>query len=110
MSTDTSTELLSVAQVCARYPGRGSKRLHPSTVTRWILTGCPSRAGVRVKLAAIRVGGRWMLQPAAIDHFFAALASTSPTPIQTHASTRRTSAQREQASARAIDNLERRGA
>ena len=48
-------ELLTVSQVCSRIPGaRGARHVTPSTVTRWILTGCPSLTGKRVKLVATR--------------------------------------------------------
>src|SRR5262245_5954530 len=73
--------LMTVAQVCRSIRGaRGNDTLSPSTVTRWILSGCPSRGGERVTLAAVRVGGRWMVAPEALEAFFAALASTGPSP------------------------------
>ena len=51
---------LTISQVCRRFPGaRGARHVTPSTVTRWIVAGCPSRTGERVRLAATRVGGRW---------------------------------------------------
>ncbi len=101
--------LLTVAQVCERVPGaRGARRLHPATVTRWILHGCPSRTGVRIKLTAVRVGGRWLVREADLDAFFAALAVTDhaapmPTPS-------RDTDQRRRASERAARELKRRGA
>lgn len=72
--------LLTISQVCRRLPGaRGAEHVTPSTVTRWILHGCPARSGSRVKLAATRAGGRWLVQPADLDKFFAALADESNT-------------------------------
>lgn len=74
MSTDTLPDLLTVSQVCRRFPGaRGAKHVTPSTVTRWILVGCPARNGTRVKLVATRCGARWLVRPADLDSFFAAL-------------------------------------
>ena len=75
-------QLLTVSQVCRKYPGaRGAKNLTPSTVTRWILSGCPARDGTRVRLAATRCGARWLVAPAALSDFFAALASGDSSPL-----------------------------
>jgi hypothetical protein len=111
-SLDTASPaagLLTVSQVCRRIPGaRGNTTVSPSTVTRWILAGCPSRGGERVRLAAVRAGSRWLVAPRALDDFFGALGSTvAPPPTPTG---RRTEAQRRAASARAARELERRGA
>lgn len=71
--------LLTVTQVCARLPGaRGAKRVAPSTVVRWVTIGCPSRTGERIRLRATRAGSRWLINPADLDGFFAALASDPP--------------------------------
>ena len=104
-----AAKLLTVGQVCARYPGKGGGRLAPSTVTRWILTGCPDRGGNRVKLRAIRCGTRWLLDPDDLTTFFAALAATPPTPPPS-ASPTRIDAARSVAAARACAALARRGA
>lgn len=106
-----TTMLLTVAQVCELLPGaRGNKRVSPSTVTRWILKGCPSRSGVRVKLHAKRVGGRWLIAaPDDLDAFFEALAATD-VAAQTTTPQSRTETQRRAASERAARELERRGA
>jgi hypothetical protein len=72
----TEPDLLTVSQVCRRIPGaRGAARVHPATVVRWITAGCPGRDGCRVKLAATRAGSRWLIRPADLDAFFAALAA-----------------------------------
>jgi hypothetical protein len=65
--------LLTVSQVCRRYPGKGAGSISPSTVTRWILLGCMARDGTRVRLSATRVGSRWLIDPADLDAFFARL-------------------------------------
>ena len=83
MSADP--DLLTISQIAARLPGaRGARRVHPATITRWILVGCPGRSGARVKLAATRAGTRWLVREADLDTFFAALAadpsSTAPVP------------------------------
>jgi len=74
MSADT--DLLSISQIVARLPGsRGARRVHPATVTRWILAGCPARDGRRVKLAATRAGSRWLVRESDLQAFFEALAA-----------------------------------
>jgi hypothetical protein len=104
-------ELLTVAQVCSRLPGaRSNRRVSPSTVTRWVLNGCPSRGGVRIKLKATRAGGRWLIAPADLDSFFAALADTNSDEDVSTAPKARTDEQRRKASERAARELERRGA
>lgn len=75
--------LLTISQVCRRLPGaRGAEHVTPSTVTRWILHGCPARSGSRVRLNATRAGGRWLVLPADLDRFFTALADESDTTSQ----------------------------
>ncbi len=80
--------LLTVSQVCRRYPGKGAESLAPSTVTRWILLGCPARDGTRVKLNATRAGSRWLVDPADLDTFFARLkGEIDPRPAPVPATT-----------------------
>lgn len=80
MSVD-SEPYFTIAQIVGQIPGaRGAKRLHPATVTRWILAGCSARDGRRVHLKATRCGSRWLVQKSDLDAFFADLAS-EPTPI-----------------------------
>jgi hypothetical protein len=80
--TDTVTVTkLTIAQLCRRIPGaRGAERISPSTVARWISAGCPARDGTRVRLRATRAGSRWLVDPADLDAFFAALAADPATP------------------------------
>lgn len=109
-SLSSPRKLLTIAEVCARVPGaRGARRLHPATVTRWILQGCRSRAGGVVKLTAVRVGCRWMVEEAQLEIFYAALAGSEPSAATT-TPTARTDSQRGRASRRAADELARRGA
>lgn len=107
-----AAEQLTVSQICRAYPGsRGKPSLNPSTVTRWILSGCPARSGERVKLAASRVGGRWLVSPSDLQAFFAALASTrSGDDALTQVAVRQPTSVRRAASARAANELKRRGA
>lgn len=72
-------ELITVGDVCARLPGsRGAKRVSPSSITRWILNGCPARTGERVKLRATRAGGRWLIDPEDLKAFFDRLGAEPP--------------------------------
>lgn len=105
MSADP--ELLTISQVVSRIPGsRGAKRVHPATVVRWITSGCPARDGNRLKLAATRAGSRWLVRPADLAAFFAALAA-EPTPSPAPP---RSPAARARAGERAAAELERMGA
>jgi hypothetical protein len=68
--------LITLAQAATRYPGhRGAKRLHPATLTRWILTGVRAIDGRRVKLEAQRIGCRWLTSEAALQRFAEALGT-----------------------------------
>jgi hypothetical protein len=78
MSADP--DLLTISQIAARLPGsRGARRVHPATITRWILDGCPARNGVRVKLSATRAGTRWLVRESDLHTFFEALGAEPPT-------------------------------
>jgi hypothetical protein len=110
VSTSLNDLPLTVSQVCRRFPGaRGARHVTPSTVTRWILAGCPARDGTRVKLAATRCGSRWLIRPADLDAFFANLAAdpaTTSAPTTCH----RTQSQQQRAAERAGEKLKRMGA
>jgi hypothetical protein len=94
MATTTSTPplngetLISLCQAASRYPGhRGADRLHPATLTRWILRGVRALDGQRVRLEAIRVGCRWLTSEAALARFAATLGATNDvTPPRSPAS------------------------
>ncbi|WP_439625728.1 helix-turn-helix domain-containing protein [Gemmata sp.] len=103
----TSPIHLTVSQIVARLPGsRGANRLHPATVTRWILAGCRARDGRRVKLAATRAGSRWLVREADLEAFFDALGAEPPAvPVPTVNTSRA-----ESRSAAAALELQRRGA
>lgn len=98
--------LISLAQAAVKLPGhRGAKRLHPATLTRWILTGVRGVDGRRVKLEAVRVGCRWLTSEAALQRFADALGSPpadNPPP--------RTPTARQKASERAAAELRATGA
>src|SRR5262245_41709972 len=98
-------ELLTVSQVCQRYPGaRGAQHVTRSTVNRWIIAGCPARDGTRVRLAATRIGRRWLIRPADLDAFENALGADPATPSAPPTPTRR-----KRAAQRADEQLRRMG-
>lgn len=69
---------LTLAAAGRMLPGhRGNKNVDPSTVFRWIVKGIRTFDGSVVKLEAVRIGGRWLTSPAAIDRFSAALTSST---------------------------------
>jgi Protein of unknown function (DUF1580) len=72
----TDELLISLSQAAARFPGhRGAARLHPASLTRWILSGVKAVDGRRVKLEAVRLGCRWLTSEAALQRFADALAT-----------------------------------
>jgi hypothetical protein len=54
-------------------PGRAGKRIHFSTVWRWVTYGVRGPDGSRVRLDALRVGGKWVTSEVAIQRFAEAL-------------------------------------
>lgn len=99
----TTDAYISLTQAAARYPGhRGAARLHPATLTRWILRGVRALDGSRVRLEAVRVGCRWLTTEAALERFAAALGGPA-------APATRTPSVRQKASARAEAELRARG-
>ena len=49
------------------------KRIHFSTLWRWALRGCLAIDGRRVRLEAVRLGGRWLTSKEALQRFSDAL-------------------------------------
>ncbi len=97
-------QLISLVQAAARFPGhRGANRLHPATLTRWILKGARSVNGERVKLEAMRLGSRWLTSEPALQRFADALAGTpSEAPPTRTPTTRRRASARAEAELRAM--------
>ncbi len=50
-------------------PARGGKRCHISTLLRWIVDGSRAPDGSRVRLEAVRLGGKWVTSAAALQRF-----------------------------------------
>jgi hypothetical protein len=59
---DLTTETLVGLPAAARHlpPYRGGRPVNPVTLWRWITTGVQLTDGRRVRLEAVRLGGRWL--------------------------------------------------
>jgi hypothetical protein len=76
---------------------------HFSTVFRWILRGAKSPTGERIRLQAVRLGGKWVTSRESLKRFTEALTprlEDSPSPII------RTEGQRTRASEKAAKELD----
>lgn len=68
--------LIGLAVAASRFPGsRGAARLHPATLTRWIVKGARALDGRRVRLEACRCGSKWFTSVAALGRFAQALGT-----------------------------------
>jgi hypothetical protein len=75
-TTGSKADLLPLAVLAARIPGRGKGgRLTPETLGDWVRQGVVLPGGGRVKLRAIRLGGCWLSSAAWLAEF--AEASTA---------------------------------
>jgi hypothetical protein len=84
--------LIGLAQAAATLPpGRRGKRVHLSTILRWVLKGVKTPTGL-VQLEAIRLGGRWLTSREAMQRFAERqtpdYAQQIPTPRSSAASLR----------------------
>jgi hypothetical protein len=65
-----SDDCITLTEACRLMPrGRRGSRPHLSTLLRWIMHGAAGRDGQRVRLSAIRCGGRWLTNRASIRDF-----------------------------------------
>ena len=61
--------LMSLTQAATILPaGRQGRKVHFSTILRWVLRGVKTPAGP-VQLEAIRLGGRWLTSREALQRF-----------------------------------------
>lgn len=68
--------VISLAQAAAACPGRRTAaRLAPSTIFRWLSRGVRAASGDRVRLEAVRLGGRWVTSSEALARFVRRLTS-----------------------------------
>jgi hypothetical protein len=105
---DLATETaLSLGAAARRLPPlRGNRPINPATVLRWILSGIRGPGGGRVRLEAVRLGGRWVTTVEALERFTATLSAV---PCAEAAAAPRTPGQRRRASERAAAELEKLG-
>jgi len=101
VETSPPVVYLSITQVAGRFPSnRGDKSVHPATITRWILEGCPLADGSKVKLRAVRFPAGWRTTDEWVSEFletitanrFAGKLVTSRNSIRTPAERRRSHA------------------
>jgi hypothetical protein len=57
-------------------PAASGKPMHRAVGWRWVRAGVLGPDGLRVKLAAVRVGKRWMTSRLALARFFGALTGS----------------------------------
>jgi hypothetical protein len=99
---------LSLTAAARMFPGcRGAAAVNPATIFRWATKGVRLPSGTRLKLEAVRVGNRWLTSRAAVRRMITALTTAAdPAP----AAPVRSLTDRQKASARAAEMLERMGA
>jgi hypothetical protein len=104
----TSDDTLTLSEACALLPrGRNGAKPHLSTLLRWILQGAPAPGGQRVRLGAVRCGGKWITSRQALREFTEALTprlASDPAPAPS-----RTPGRRQRAGERAGKQLEKLG-
>src|SRR5262249_53004770 len=96
-----------LAAACPLFPPRrNANRTHLSTLLRWVTPGAKGPGGERVKLEAVRLGGRWMTSRAAIQRFADRLTPQSDYAAQPSP---RTPGKRRRASERVDQELDKMG-
>jgi hypothetical protein len=99
--------LISLIQAARKLPpGRNGSPVSLGCVIRWVTKGCPAPDGERIRLEAVRLGGRWLTSEQALARFAERLTprlDDHPAPMP------RTPTQRERASQRAAEQLEAAG-
>jgi hypothetical protein len=109
--TDATTILsettMSLSQAAKRLPsGRRGAPVSLACVLRWVLQGARGPAGARVRLEAVRLGGRWLTSLEALARFAQAL---TPATADSQSSPIRTLRQRRKRAERAERELEQLG-
>jgi hypothetical protein len=66
-----SESIISLTQAARLLPppGRRGRPVSLSCVLRWVLTGATGPSGARVRLEAVRLGGRWVTSRQALQRF-----------------------------------------
>lgn len=88
-------------------PGRRGRPVNLSTILRWVLDGVRLPNGARIRLEAIRLGGRWITSVEAMERF---AARQTPDLDAEPPKLARTPAARNRASEAARKRLEKVGA
>jgi hypothetical protein len=106
---DTTAETPIPLKTAARLipPARNGKKTHLSTLLRWVTAGARSPSGERVRLEAVRLGGRWMTSREALQRFAERLTPRLDTAEST--ATLRTPGQRQHAAEQAVRELDKLG-
>jgi hypothetical protein len=93
---------LSLNAAAKKLPaGRRGRPVTLSCLIRWITDGAKGPTGERIRLEAIRLGGRWITSTEALQRFAAALTPNA----EPEAPAARTPGQRQRASERAAQQL-----
>jgi hypothetical protein len=71
-------ERMSIDQVAKSLRGTNGNPISFSTVWRWVLKGINGANGERVRLRAIRLGGRYLISERDLEEFTAALSAIEP--------------------------------
>jgi hypothetical protein len=94
----------SFAQVARLVPpGRGGKATCPATIWRWFKGGVRVADGRRVRLEALKIGGRYVTSEGALLRFLAAQQGDAPAGGQAPPTSR--SAQDAEETARLLDAI-----
>jgi hypothetical protein len=97
---------ISLTEACRSLPtGRRGRPVHLSCILRWITKGSLAPDGRRVRLEAVRIGGRWITSHEALTRFAEALTPRFDEPEPAP----RSSSKRQAASERAARSLEAMG-
>jgi hypothetical protein len=107
---DVSSEFTISLTQAARLlpPGRRGRPVSLSCLLRWVLAGATGPSGERVRLEAVRLGGRWVTSREALQRFAERLTPRLDAPQETPPNPR-TPGRRQRASERAAAELERLG-
>jgi hypothetical protein len=86
-ATILNENTLSLSQAAKRLPaGRNGAPVSLACVLRWVLDGARAPDGQKVRLEAVRIGGRWITSIEALARFAEALTprtADGPAPTRT---------------------------
>lgn len=77
----TADQYMTFADVAQKLPPSGSgRRFHERTIQGWVDRGYRTRDGRTVRLAAVSIGRRRYVTPAALRAFIRSLSTPPPSP------------------------------